>query len=139
MELATKDPSVAGHTCELIGNTIRRADLRCISSLCYRKSAPTESTPYALERLTGSLYGIDEEGRCRIRVSMNSTDEEISAFEIKLQGYDVESSECVYGTDVASFNVSPIHHPALARCLDTINRMCTKVMTKDTSPEKPGS
>lgn len=133
MEPATKDPSVVTHTCELIAHAIRGEDLRCISSLRYQKSAPTESTPYAHERVSGSLYGIDLEGRCRIRVSMNSTDDEVSVFEITLQGYDVEASEFVYGTEVASFNVSPIHHTALTRCLDTIRRMVTKGMTKDTA------
>lgn len=127
----TDDRTVATYVCESIADEIRKANLSVISSLAYQAAVPAQATRFVLARVTGALYGLNAEGRCRVRVNITSTDDELASFDIKVQGYDMEAKEFVFGTSAEAFKISPIHHVAFERCLEAIRREVAKPLMKE--------
>jgi hypothetical protein len=127
----TDDRTAVAYVCESIADEIRKAGLSVISSLRFQTGAPSETARFVGLRLIGALYGMNAEGRCRIRVNVVSSDDELSTFEAKVQGYDTEAKEFVFGSKAETFNISPIHHAAFERCLALIRHETAKPLLMD--------
>jgi hypothetical protein len=127
----TDDRTVMAYVCEGIAAEIRKANLVVISSLRFQAGSPSETARFVGIRLIGALYGMNPEGRCRVRVNVVSTDDELSTFEVKVQGYDTEAKEFVFGSKAETFSVSPIHFAAFERCLELIRHETAKPLLMD--------